>query len=388
MINGGPIKKVLYISEVPVELSRAGATLVYRLLEQYPPDKLLIIQTSNSINDHRLENVRYIRSESKLIYLLKRLKLTQLGNLVNILLKRRISARFEKSIRDFRPDAVITVTFNLSWLTAYRISRQYKIPLLLLLHDDYLGTENYGWLQSYITAKFRKAYLHAQSCFCISPQMEEYYHNIYGKKGQVIYPSRGKNDSTFFIDWEKVQEKANLNFCYAGSIGTTDFLPLMNELAGILGRHGHTLTLFADVSTISMQKYQHLFMPHVRFENMAHPDILKKYIYEHVDVNILLNSFQHEDLFKLNFSSKIVDYTAVNLPVLFWGAPTSGILSWALKRNYPCMIIRNDNQLLEEEITRLEKLSYRKQLAAELQEMAKDTFGFEMNYSVFTEHLN
>jgi hypothetical protein len=95
----------------------------------------------------------------------------------------------------------------------------------------------------------------------------------------------------------------------------------------------------------------------------------------------------HEDLFKLNFSSKIVDYSAVNLPVLFWGAPTSGIMNWATGGNYPCAITANDKQQVEKEVIALQAFAYRKQLAARLQQMAEATFGYQKNYTTFTDQL-
>jgi hypothetical protein len=218
--------------------------------------------------------------------------------------------------------------------------------------------------------------------------MEAYYRQQYDTPGQVLYPSRGKNDITFRVDWENAGEKKSLNFCYAGSIGTTDFLPLLNDLAGILAKYGHTLTLFAVVpEQESLHKYEHLQMSHVRWKPLVHPDVLKKYMYEQADVNVLLNSFMHEDLFKLNFSSKIVDYSSVNLPVLFWGAPTSGIMNWALQGGYACVITVKDKQRVEEQVVALGRLAYRRQLADQLQKMSEVTFGFQKNYDVFTEQL-
>jgi hypothetical protein len=90
----------------------------------------------------------------------------------------------------------------------------------------------------------------------------------------------------------------------------------------------------------------------------------------------------------LNFSSKIVDYTAVDLPVIFWGPPTSGIYKWFASGNYPCLITQKDGNELSEQIERLEKAPYRKRLAEQLQTMSVSTFGFERNFAVLQEKIN
>jgi hypothetical protein len=68
------LPKILYMSDVPVELSSAGATLLYRLLQHYPKEKLLIIQgVGIDENQPRIAGVQYHVSKSRL----ERLRYTQ-----------------------------------------------------------------------------------------------------------------------------------------------------------------------------------------------------------------------------------------------------------------------------------------------------------------------
>ena len=382
------MKRLLYISEVPVELSYAGATLLYRLFEGYTADKLTIVQTGLPTTGRRLKDVTYIQSSKEKIRLLGRLRNYTGGTALNIWSKRQIGRRLAKTVAQFCPEAVISVTFGLSWLTAEAISRRHGIPLFLVLHDDLLSTENFGREQGYIGEKFRQAYVHAAECFCIGPQMERYYFERYGRKGAVLYPSRGMNDKTFRVDWLVTGQKRSLNFCYAGSIGTPDFIPMLDTIAALLGQAGHTLTIFSKIPDHLLAGYGHFRQPHVTIRPLVHPDELKEYLKACVDVNVLLNSFDQEQSFRLNFSSKIVDYTAVDLPVLFWGAPSSGIYKWFDACNYPCLITEKSGDRLAEEIGNLEKAAYRKQLADQLQVMADATFGFERNFTVLKESIN
>ena len=380
-------KKLLYISEVPVELSYAGATLMYRLLEEYPKHDLLIVQTGMPTTGRKLEGVRYVQFGEKRIRFMNRIANYKAGVRLKIIAKQQIGPSLAKEIRLFRPDAVISVTFNLSWLTALVISKKYSIPLHLVLHDDFLSTEDYGRAQPYLERKFKEAYLHASGRYCISPQMEAYYNEAYGMKGSVIYPARGKNDIAYAVDWATRRDKTSLNYCYAGSMGTSDFLPMTDMIADMLGKAGHRLIIFSKIPDQLLARYKHLTLPHVSVRPMVHPDELKKYLSEEADVNILLNSFEQEKLFRLNFSSKIVDYTAVDLPVLFWGAQTSGIGAWLASGKYPAMIDRPGHHPVEEEIRRMDSAAYRKDLADHLQRMARDTFSHERNYGIFTDQL-
>jgi hypothetical protein len=380
--------KILYISEIPVELSYAGSTLVFRLLEQYPPEKLFIIETSRSVSKRRLSNVTYITYRSPYLRILNKFKLYKLSTFLNVFFKQTLSYRLKKVVRKFEPDVILTVTFNLSWITAYKISSKFKLPFFLLLHDDLLTTENYGIWQNYIINTFRKAYLAADACFCIGPQMEQHYYNLYKKRGSVLYPLRGKNDILYSIDWKNVPENRRLNFCYAGSSGTEDFLPLLNILAEILEKLNHTLTIFSNVTKSELKSLKFLLLPHVTFQPIVHPEFLKAFMHKNVDVNIVLNSFIHEELFKLNFSSKIIEYTSVKLPVLFWGPASSGILNWALGQKYQCIVTSKESSKLEQQIKALEIRNYRKDLAQQLEEIAENTFGYKRNYNLFIVKLS
>src|SRR6185436_6143299 len=54
------IPKLLYIGDVPVEASFHGSILLYRLLQEYPPDRLFIIERGQaSLPGRRLPGVKY-----------------------------------------------------------------------------------------------------------------------------------------------------------------------------------------------------------------------------------------------------------------------------------------------------------------------------------------
>src|SRR5215213_1081682 len=56
-----PRVQLLYVGDVPVEASYHGSALLYRLLSDYPADKLTIIETATESQvQRRLPNVNYV----------------------------------------------------------------------------------------------------------------------------------------------------------------------------------------------------------------------------------------------------------------------------------------------------------------------------------------
>ena len=53
--------RLLYVGDVPVESSYHGSALLHRLLSDYPPDKLTILETATKSETHRrLPGVNYV----------------------------------------------------------------------------------------------------------------------------------------------------------------------------------------------------------------------------------------------------------------------------------------------------------------------------------------
>lgn len=379
------LPKILYFSDVPVELSFAGPTLIYRLFQHYPKDKILVVQGMEINSDQRLAGVTYKIFNSKL---LERLRNTRLSKSINLLLlayQFRTSRRLSVLISEYKPDVIVTVSFRLMWLKAFRISKQLNIPLHVILHDDWLTTENYGKWHPYLSRLFGKMYRHAAGRFCVSSNMEAYYQRLYGIGGQLLYPFRAKEDVVFPVIQTK--KAAVLKYCYAGSLYTGDFPIMLNTISCALEMQGSELHIFSQVSKDDLGKFEHLVKPHVIFHGMLHPEALMKEINREMDVAILLNSFLYEKQFRYNFSSKLVDYTSAGLAVLFWGPKSSGSIAWALSTGYSGVVMENDikavTELLEEYKDENKRISWAKQMTAS----GASQFSYLNNYNIFIDQL-
>jgi hypothetical protein len=377
------LPRILYVSDVPVELSYAGATLMYRLLEHYPKEKLLIVQGTGMNPEQRIPGVQYHTMRQKL----ERFRFTRLAKYTKGLL---LAAHFfpprkiKRIVRSFRPDVVLTVSIRLMWLIAYRVSKTEKIPLHVILHDDWLTTENYGLWQKFLSAQFAGMYRHATARFCISPAMEAYYRALYGVKGTVIYPLRGKEDHIYPV---KQSRKGALKFCYAGSLFTGDFAPMLNEISKFIGQQDGELHIFSHRNKAELVKYVHLTAPHVFFHGLIPPSLLRQKMNEEMDVAVLLNSFRYEEPFRYNFSSKLVDYTTAGLPVLFWGPASSGSIAWALSINYDAIVTGSNTKHVERLLDKFKDDNVRSALANQLQGYGTSIFSYERNYNTFKENV-
>jgi hypothetical protein len=116
--SGDAVPRLLYLADVPVELYMHGSTLVYRLFESYPAEKLLIVEgLYESQADRRLPNVQYRAIKSSLSRLLKNRFSHYLWplSLAGVYLSSRSISRI---VRSYRPQAVLTVVLGHAWEAA------------------------------------------------------------------------------------------------------------------------------------------------------------------------------------------------------------------------------------------------------------------------------
>src|SRR5262245_10911172 len=132
----GPLPRLCYLGEVPVECSYHGSVLLWRLFETYPPKDLLIIEgIRRSSVDRRLPGVRYLHH---VIPGLDRALRTRYGKPVWEVLYWALpilASTLALRVAYEKPDAIITVCNGLYWLVAARVSNILKLPLHVIVHD-------------------------------------------------------------------------------------------------------------------------------------------------------------------------------------------------------------------------------------------------------------
>jgi hypothetical protein len=272
-------------------------------------------------------------------------------------------------------------------LNALRLSEQMNIPLYLILHDDWLTSENHGKWQNYLVGMFEKLYRHATERFCISPTTEKYYFSLYGVHGKVIYPQRGKDDQIFPVNAERKNKHKGLKFCYAGSLYTGDFAPMLDLISYHIGKQKGELHIFSYWDKEMLAQYHNLSEKHVTIHPFMPSAELMRKMNEEMDVAILLNSYIHEEPFRYNFSSKLVDYVTAGLPVLFWGPASAGSITWALSLGYDAIVTEQDSKKVGNLIKEFNDDDKRMKWAKQIRELGLKEFSYEQNHDTFINSI-
>jgi glycosyltransferase involved in cell wall biosynthesis len=364
--------RLLYVSDVPVEATFAGCILLHRLLEGYPADKLLILEGNlfKSKSDRRLPGVRYESFRVGWSRLLRTRFARPYATWLALSARSR-ARRLTPLIGDFAPEAVLSVTNYMSWITAAECASRRKLPLHLILHDETVETP--------IVAKFVKPHMHrvfgrvyraAASRMCVSPFMAEEYQRRYGAPGTVLYPNRGWKSEVFAGPSERLLQTARnggLVVAFGGTVNSPGIRVLLQLVAEALQPFGGSLRVFGPVDS-ERARADGLKASNVLFRGSLAPEEFKLALRQEADVLLTPVDFSPEGALNvfLNFPSKLADYTAVGLPLLIVGPEQSGAVRWA-RENAPVaeLVVREDRADIRKALERLRSPEHRLMLARE-----------------------
>lgn len=338
MLNTNPenLPKMLYAGDISVDETVGGSVFLYRLLRKYPAEKLLIIESNlcNSSEENRLKNTnyqcfytgnpRFLHSRIAPFYSAFLIQTAQLR-------KKRLQA----CIGNFRPSVILTVAHGTTWLAASYFAKVHRLPLHLIVHDDWLVSRSshvLPRLRPWADKIFESIYRQAQFRWCISGDMEEYYFRKYGVHGSVLPPIRSEKLSR--ISNPVILPKSQcLKFAYAGSLHVPSYRKALVELASVLAPLNCSLNIFTSLQTENLEKLG-LLHPIIKFHPFIEPEAFIDTMRQHADVLFLPLAFKNKENdyeTRLSFPSKLADYTAAGLPILIWGDSKSSGVRWASK---------------------------------------------------------
>jgi len=320
------LPRLVYYGILPIEAGLHGSALLYRLFQDYPPDKLLVVESE----------WRPSRPELRLPGVIYRLvhhgvpRHRKFGSVRYLFEKRRHLRTVAGQFGDFRPEALITIGYGLDWYPAYLVARAHSLPFHMIIHDTghavrpLLGPRWLWWLEEKI---FGYVYRAARSRFCVSPFMERDFRQRYGAPGTVMLPTVGANCPQFE---QPVQSQGDRPFrlAYAGSPET-----YFKEI------------LFAEecLKKIGGEMWIYGALPHERRDLMAagfpehrvSPPLpeseLVRRLRAEVDAAYLPMPFDADQQLnaRLSFPSKLTGYTAAGLPVVIRGPADCSAVCWA-----------------------------------------------------------
>ena len=384
------LPRLLYVGDVPVEASYHGAALLHRLLSDYPPEKLTIMETATESASHRrLPNVNYLGHQiGRPRWLNTRLHpyavawFTTSGS--------RSAKRISQSFNGFECEGVLTVAHGFGWLAAAELANRKKIPLHLLVHDDWPRVADIApGFRSWLDRRFAHVYLQAHSRLCVSPSMSRSYEERYGAPARVIYPGRapgcsepddpparlGNNDKPFTI-------------AFAGTINSDGYIDSLLALQQALKPANGRLLIFGPLTDAEAKRIG-LDDENTSIGGLLSSAQLLEQLRSQADALFVPMSFaaRDRDNMEMAFPSKLADYTATGLPLLIYGPGYCSAVAWA-RANPGVAAVVDDEKELDATLLRLANdPAWRIALGRRALRVGRDYFSHQRAQDVFHRAL-
>ena len=387
------LPRLLYIGDVPIESTVAGSSLIYRLLEQYPPSQLQIVEGNIAVSQpkKRLPQVSYQVLNVGIDRLLHS-RLTPVYKSYLLLTARQRASQLVETVQNFRPEAILTVTHGFSWLTAAEIASKFQLPLNVIVHDDALSlTRVLSWYRPRFDRQIKTVYQQARSRLCVSPYMVEAYAKRYGVTGSVLYPSRAKDVGKPDVTSIKTTSSNNsLTFVYAGSLHSPGQVETLTNLASVLEKFNSQLVIYSSLTSeradkIGLNRHNVRLHPLVPYQTLIHN------LRNEVDVMFAPMDFdrRYQTHVQLCFPSKLTDYTATGLPLLIWGPSYCSAVRWAQENPGVAEVVKTKNKKdLAQAVAKLVKSAdYRHSLAQKAALKGYEYFAYNNVVGQFYESI-
>jgi glycosyltransferase involved in cell wall biosynthesis len=382
---------LLYLGDVPVESSFHGSTLLYRLLQLYPADRLVIIEGTlvPPSTDRRLPGVKHATLAAGRARWLNTRCHDQYAWWLTVTARSR-AGRVRRLLGDFEPEAVVTVPHGQTWITAAAIASSLGIPLHLIIHDDWPRIVP-SVLQARVERLFAETYRQAASRLCTSPFMAEEYDRRYGQPATVLLPYRAVDAPVFPPPAVRPGHRTDAPvFAFAGTINSPGYASLLRRLANAVGRMGGHVLIFGPL-TIAQARGSGLDHPAIRIGGLVEPSALMQRLRAEADVLFVPMSFAPEDKanMQMGFPSKLTDYTAAAMPLLICGPSYCSAVRWAARNPGVAEVVAaDDDATLEAAVERLTRdAKYRLRLAARAQQVGDRDFSAAGAAAVFQNAL-
>ena len=382
------LPRLLYIGDVPVKSSYHGSALLFRLLNSYDPQELLIVEGGggNSRPDRRLRGVRY---ESLRVPGARALR-TRFHKWAGAWFSLRAAqwaAALDKIGYDFQPQLVLTVAHGFAWLAAAEFAKRHDVPLYLIVHDDWprmgvVPATLTGWLDR----RFGAVYRQAKVRFCVSPQMVEAYKQRYATEGRVLYPSRAADSPKFSKPPERLGRAiSELTVGFAGSVNA-NYRQALKRIADALRPSGGKLVIFGPLNATDAIRLG-LNAENIELGGLLPSRELVETLREVADVLLLPMSFVEADQpnMSISFPSKLTDYTNAGLPLLIFGPEYCSAVRWARDNPGVADIVSTDSsEAVQAALARLANdAKYRQRLAEAALSVGARYFSSEAAAEIF-----
>jgi glycosyltransferase involved in cell wall biosynthesis len=342
------LPSVVYVGDVPVEASYHGSALLHRLLSEYPPERLTIIETATqSQRDRRLPNINYAsRRIGKQRWLNTRFHPYAVAWFTHA--APSMAPQISRSLNGVASDCVLSVAHGFGWLAAAEIASQRNVPLHLIVHDDWPRVADIApRFRNWLDEQFARVYRQAHSRLCVSPAMSRFYEQRYGASATVIYPSRtadspdydeppahlGRNDKPFTI-------------AFAGTINSNGYIDALIALQKALKPVNGQLLIFGPLTSAAAQPLG-LNNSNTEIRGLLTATDLLRRLRSEADALFVPMSFAASDRanMEMAFPSKLADYTATGVPLLIYGPSYCSAVAWTRENAGVAEVVEAESDL-------------------------------------------
>ena len=224
-----------------------------------------------------------------------------------------------------RPDLILTVAHGESWLTAMRIARRDRLPLVTIFHDWYPDASGASpGLVPLWDRAFRRLYRASALALCVSEQLRDY---LGPHPNAVVLPPIPADPPRRPVAAAPGRSRpGGPRLFYAGLCGGL-YRPLLTELAAAVGAAGGW---GFDVCGPDAAEA----LPEPPTGVTIHGDVpagRREAIAAGADAAVVVLSFDpaKERHLRLHFPSKLIEYLSWGRPIVVWGPPYASAVRWA-----------------------------------------------------------
>ena len=381
---------LLYVGDVPVESTYYGSAFLYRLLAGDPERKVTILETGQpSQPSRRLPHATYVS------YPMSRQRWlnTRFHPQVTVWYSHRgtrLAPKVAASLNGTQFESILTVAHGFGWLAAARMAERRKVPLHLIVNDDWPRAANVPEaFRNWLDQRFAHVYRQAQSRICVSTAMQRNYETRYGPTAQVLYPSRAADLPQFTEPPERLgRNDHQFSIAFAGTITSPGYVQALIALSHALDAVNGRLLIFGPL-TVEQARQAGLHLPNVTIGGLlTWPELMKR-LRDEADALFIPMSFDAADRsnMELAFPSKLADCTAVGVPLVIYGPGYCSAVRWA-KENAGVAEVVEAQEGLTQVVQRLTRDPVRRrQLGTKALEVGEKYFAFEMVQAVFNRAL-
>jgi glycosyltransferase involved in cell wall biosynthesis len=347
--NGLP-RVLLLTREIPQSVN-AGSQQLFRVLQGYPSEMLLVVGPSVPAGAERL-SCRYETFVPKADrWVSTRLhKHVNLGNALGLIpdYSRR---QIDRLVGDFEPEVIVTVMDLFSFYKiASRYARDRSVPLVTLTMDDPMHFQKVAsWARPVQKRAVRRIYESAALSLGVSREMAEWIGVEFGKPTETFYfgPPDGMRPRAPEIN-HSLRNPSHLTVGFAGSLHF--YWRELQRLMPAFEQTGAKLNFYGP-ETIELPRSKAMV-------NRGVWPIDQLWDVVQAECDALLLGYPGggwlENVFRTHFPTKVSEYMWQGMPVLFTGPAYATGLRWGLEHPEACIALVEPN--IEEFASRLVSL--------------------------------